>query len=137
MKKILFVVLAILLLASACMPGAKAILTGNPGVLRDTIFSIEPRANGTTVVWMTHDDLGSYCTKDPAIVKAATAIINDKTRPAEVILTYASINAGDSENGGIFDLGSTGCPADRGEGNGNVVYKVVSVVPVDYKSSGE
>lgn len=132
-RLVLLVTVLFVLLLTACGPGAKAITSGNPGVLRDTIFSVEPRLNGTTTVWMTHDDLGSYCTKDASLSKLAQDIINDKTKPAEVILQYASINAGDSEGGGVLgDITSSGCAADRSTGNGNVVYKIVSIVSVDY-----
>jgi len=46
---------AILVLLAACGAGAKAI---TEGTLQDSIFSVEPRVNGTVSIWMTHDDVG-------------------------------------------------------------------------------
>ncbi len=60
MKRFL-IVPVLLMLLSACGAGPKAIVEGT---LRDTVFAVEPRANNTISVWMTHDDVGVYCTTD-------------------------------------------------------------------------
>lgn len=94
--KLIGVVLVMALLLAGC-EGAKAIREGR---LRDTLFSIERHANGAASIWVTHDDVGVYCTLDQEIVAQAEQIFTS-THP-EVIITYGSVNAGSSESGNVL-----------------------------------
>jgi hypothetical protein len=87
---VLFGLLA-LLLASACSPNR---ITGrNPATLRDQIYSVEPRQNGTVSIWMVHDDLGTYCTADRRIIDAINTIFRSKDPSAYV--SYRTMQIGD------------------------------------------
>lgn len=117
MKKILVLLAVAVLALAACGPGPYAI---REGTLRDTIFSVEPRLNGTTTVWFTHDDVGAYCTKDEAITTLVAEIIRSDN--PEVIATYRSLNRGDAEYGSLF--GTDGCAK---EDDSNTIYLLLSV----------
>jgi hypothetical protein len=116
-----FVIIAILLLLlSACGAGPKAIVEGT---LRDTIFAVEPRANNTISVWMTHDDVGVYCTTDAELGEKALSFLRS-TNP-DVIITYRSVNNDDPEWAWLGDLTGGGCATERGEEV--QVYKILTI----------
>lgn len=117
MKKLLLIAVLLLLVLAACGPGAHAI---REGTLRDTVFSIEPRQNGTTSIWFTHDDVGAYCTRDGEIV--ATAQLAIRSTNSEVIATYRSINNNDPEYGGLLNAFG-GCANDKG----TTIYLLLSL----------
>lgn len=126
MKKLfgLIAPLALLVLAlGGCAQGAQAI---TQAYLRDSIFSIEPRANGTFTVWMTHDDVGSYCTNDPSII-AQAKVIFDSPDPTAVI-EYRSINANDPEWTWFDGMGG-GCAAEAG--TSHITYLLEAVYTLD------
>jgi len=89
MKRILILVV-MATLVTACQ-GQGHILNGK---LRDTIFSVEQRKSGALVMWMTHDDVGNYCTLDPALGQKALQAFN---RGGSVIVTYSSVTTGSAE----------------------------------------
>lgn len=115
----LMVVLA--LLVAACGPGAHAV---QDGALRDTIFAIETKQNGSHFVWMTHDDAGVYCTMNDELFAKAAAIFNDRGNPPEVILNYISANVGSAENPDLLQsqFGTAGCSHDEA-----VVYVMTGI----------
>lgn len=96
MKRRLIVFMMVIVMLAGC-EGAKAIREGR---LRDTLFSIERHANGAASIWVTHDDVGVYCTLDQAIVAKAEQIFTSAN--PEVIITYGSVNAGSSESGNVL-----------------------------------
>lgn len=116
-------ILALLFLAilTACGPGPHAVMNGT---LRDTIFSVEPRANGSTSIWMTHDDVGVYCTLNQELASKALLILSSPDN--EVILRYASINAGDPESNILL---TNGCATE--ERKQVTVYKIISITSVE------
>lgn len=97
--------------------------------LRDTIFSVEPRLNGSVTVWMTHDDIGFYCTTDQSIKQQALAIIEDIDQAPSVLITYRSVNINDPEVNGI---GAGGCAVEKtsGESSTQQAYKLLSIIRV-------
>lgn len=116
-----FVMVGILLLIlSACGAGPKAIVEGT---LRDTLFAVEPRANNTISVWMTHDDVGVYCTTDTELGEKALLFLRS-TNP-DVIITYRSVNNDDPEWAWLGDLTGGGCATERGQDV--EVYKLLTI----------
>ncbi len=111
--------LLILTVLSACGAGPKAIVEGT---LRDTIFAVEPRANNTISVWMTHDDVGVYCTTDAELGEKALSYL--RTNP-DVIITYRSVNNDDPEWAWFGDLTGGGCASERGQDV--EVYKLLTI----------
>lgn len=109
---------------SACGPGPTAITSAT---LRDQIFSIEPRQNGTVTIWMVHDDVGSYCVTDPSLVKEAQTIFHSGDPTA--IVSYKTINAGDAAGGGFFglDYGTVCAQEDQGSSSNHTTYLVTGV----------
>ncbi len=104
------VVICLAILALSGCAGAQAIK--GKATLRDTIFSVEPRNNGVTVMWMTHDDVGAYCTTRPEIAAKMKHFLNDKNRQ-EVLVDYKSLNVGDEG----YDLLNGGCSTDTNTTN--------------------
>lgn len=85
------------------------------GKLKDTIFGVEERGNGATVVWMTHDDVGSYCFFGEEANKAKDLFNNYN---GLVIVTY--------DDGALFD----GCPSS---GSKTHVYTARTINKVEEK----
>lgn len=104
-KKLIGVLCAVLFLVAGCAgPYAISHAYGT-----NTIFSVEPRDNGSTVVWFTNDDVGFYCTMDARLGEKALSL-----RGASVVFfEYASINWASKE---APLLGTSGCPMERGSG---------------------
>ena len=98
------VVILILAIVAGCA-GPQAIR--GKATLRDTIFSVEPRNNGVTVMWMTHDDVGAYCTTKPEIAEKMQKYL-DGSEHVEVLVDYKSLNVGDEG----YDLLHGGCSTD-------------------------
>jgi uncharacterized lipoprotein YajG len=103
------VVICILVLVLSGCAGPQSI---TKATLRDTIFSVEPRNNGVTVMWMTHDDVGAYCTTRPEIAEKMNQFLHQNTRQ-EVLVDYQSLNVGDEG----YDLLSGGCATDANTTN--------------------
>ncbi len=138
MKRLtLFVLLlAGLVLAGCGSNGIQGLGAITDAYLRDTIFSVEPRVNGSTTMWMTHDDVGYYCTTDRALGQKILAMIKDTSQPVEVLVEYRSVNIGDPEYNGATLGGcareSTGAgSSDKGSNNANQqMYKIISITRV-------
>lgn len=112
----------VLTLLAGCGAGAHAVRQGQ---LRDTIFSIEPKQNGSYFLWMTHDDVGVYCTLDANLFAKAKKIFEDPTRSPEVFLTYGSLNVGTPENPTINPGNTQGCQYE-----GATIYVISDVQAV-------
>ena len=105
---ILFLVLLVLV---ACTPKEGQISKSNPGRLNDYLFSVEPRNNGTYIIYVRNDDVAAYCTADKAIGERAQKALDEYE--AKVIIQYRNREDGDVEkntveNGGCYveSLGS-------------------------------
>lgn len=109
--KVAFVALILTALLAACGAGPHAVQNGS---LRDTIFAVETKENGSHFVWMTHDDAGVYCTMDDELFAKAAAIFNNRAAAPEVILNYISANVGSAENPDLLQsrFGTAGCSHD-------------------------
>ena len=128
MRKSMFMFLSILLsaLIVGCSgAGANAVKNATA---RDTIFSIETKENGSHFIWLTHDDVGVYCTMDDKTFQKAVSIFMDKTHSPEVLLGYISNNLGTEENKTFFQdpLGVYGCKHDKA-----TIYIITSVISVN------
>lgn len=81
----------VLLLIAACSPNR---ITGrNPATLRDQIFSVEPRQNGTVSIWMVHDNIGTYCTANSELIARINTIFRSADPSAYV--SYRTMQVGD------------------------------------------
>ena len=83
------VVLSLMLVVlGACSPKVDS---RNPATLRDEIFSVEPRTNGTYTIWLVHDDVAAYCTNDKVIGERALAAVRGNS--SLVVITYVNTTA--------------------------------------------
>ncbi len=124
MFKVFGLIVVLALVVAGCGAGPHAV---QDGALRDTIFAIETKQNGSHFVWMTHDDAGVYCTMDDELFAKAAAIFNNKAAAPEVILNYISANVGSEENPDLLQsrFGTAGCSHDEA-----VVYVMTNITPV-------
>lgn len=122
--KRLGLLLVVVLVVGACGAGPHAV---QEGALRDTIFAVETKQNGSYFVWMTHDDAGVYCTMDSELFAKAEAIFNDKSKSPEVFLKYISANVGSAENPDLLQsrFGTAGCSHEQA-----VVYVMTDISAV-------
>jgi len=122
-KKMLILVFLILLTTAACSPAGN-INKRNPGILRDTIFSVEPRNNGSYIIWMQHDDVAAYCTTDKALGDQAIEAINSRT--GLIIMEYRNREVGDKENGAV---NQGGCAVESsGDATSTTpIFKILSI----------
>lgn len=73
-------------------------------VLRDTIHNIEPRANGTMIVWVTYDDVGAFCVTEPELKQE---ILNEfYGQGRTVFMRYNSVNLGSDAANPLTGCGS-------------------------------
>jgi hypothetical protein len=111
---ILFAALAIIVLA-ACSPNR---ITGrNPATLRDQIFSVEPRQNGTVSIWMVHDNIGTYCTANGEIIAEINRIFRSSDPSAYV--SYRTMQIGDPA-----------CGQEGDDASGFRTYLITDIEPV-------
>jgi len=115
MKRFVLLVVILFSLVAGC--SSQQITGRNPGVLRDQIFSIEPRANGTVSVWMVHDNLGTYCTADQAVVTELNTIFYSPDPTA--FITYRT-----------FQIGDPQCGQEGSAKNGFTTYLILAVKPL-------
>lgn len=88
---IVVIALAVMLVAVACAPREfSAQFTAN-AYARDTIFSVEERGNGVTIVWLLHDDAGAYCV--PENVASFVSLDKAMRSGQNVILNYRDLNS--------------------------------------------
>ena len=57
--------------------------------LRDTLFSVEETENHYWRIWMTHDDIAGYCTRDIELGERALALLQE--HPGEVMVEFRDI----------------------------------------------
>lgn len=69
----------VMFVLSACSERVISNEAGKRGQVRDAIYSIEPRANGATALWLRYDNEGVYCTIDPAVIEKAKKILSEGT----------------------------------------------------------
>ena len=74
-------------------------------------------------MWLTHDDVGTYCTVDSALGQKEFDIMKSGQ---DALIQYRTLNSGDKENGALLGLFQGGCNTDRSSGN-NTNYLVLSV----------
>lgn len=92
----------VLMVIAACSPNR---ITGrNPATLRDQIFSVEPRQNGTVSIWMVHDNVGTYCTANGDIINEINTIFRSNDPSAYV--SYRTMQIGDPACGQEGDADS-------------------------------
>ena len=122
-KKFLGLALLLAILATACSPAGN-ISKRNPGVLRDYIFSVEPRNNGSYIIWVRNDDVAAYCTTDKAIGDTAMQAIHSTT--GLIIMEYRNRETLDQES---RDVNQGGCAVESsGEKNTTTpIFKILSI----------
>lgn len=121
-KKLLGLAALLILVAAACSPAGN-ISRRNPGVLRDYIFSVEPRNNGSYIIWMRNDDVAAYCTTDKALGDTAMQAIHSRT--GLVIMEYRNRETLDKESRSI-DQG--GCAVEStGDKSDTPIFKILSI----------
>ena len=113
----------LVLLMAACSPAGN-ISKRNPGILRDYIFSVEPRNNGSYIIWMRNDDVAAYCTTDKTLADEAIAAINSRT--GLIVMEYRDREVGDKENGTV---NQGGCAVESsGDSNSTTpIFKILSI----------
>src|SRR3954469_22756705 len=94
-KKLLILALLVAVLAAACSPAGN-ISKRNPGTLRDYIFSVEPRNNGSYIIWVRNDDVAAYCTTDKTLGDTAMQAIHSRT--GLIIMEYRNRETLDKES---------------------------------------
>lgn len=120
-KKLLIMVFLVLLMG-ACSPAGN-INKRNPGILRDYIFSVEPRNNGSYIIWMRNDNIAAYCTTDKALGDTAIEAINSRT--GLVVMEYRNREGGDKES---WAVNQGGCAVESTGDNSNTpIFKVLSI----------
>ena len=113
---LLSIIALIVVATAACSPNK---ITGrNPATLRDQIFSVEPRQNGTVSIWMVHDNIGTYCTADGNIINKINTIFHSKDPSAYV--SYRTIG----------QIGDPACGQEGDANSGFHTYLITDVEPV-------
>ncbi len=121
-KKFLILAIILTIFAAACSPSGN-ISRRNPGTLRDYIFSVEPRNNGSYIVWVRNDDVAAYCTTDKAIGDVALQAIRSRT--GLIIMEYRNRETFDKESRGV-DQG--GCVVENaGDQNTTPIFKILTI----------
>src|SRR3954451_16510033 len=122
-KKLLILALLLTVLAAACSPAGN-ISKRNPGTLRDYIFSVEPRNNGSYIIWMRNDDVAAYCTTDKALGDMAVEAINSRT--GLVVMEYRNREVGDKENGTV-NQGGCAVESSGDSTSTTPIFKILSI----------
>lgn len=114
-RTILLLGVLLLLFVAACSPNR---ITGrNPATLRDQIFSVEPRQNGTVSIWMVHDNVGTYCTANGDLINKINTIFRSSDPSAYV--SYRTMQIGDPA-----------CGQEGDEASGFHTYLITAIEPV-------
>lgn len=122
MNKKMLVLMMLVMLAAGCSPAGN-ISKRNPGILRDYIFSVEPRNNGSYIVWMRNDDIAAYCTTDKALGEMAIEAINSRT--GLVVIEYRNREGGDKES---REVNQGGCTVESsGDTSSTPIFKILSI----------
>ena len=122
-KKFLSLALLLAVLATACSPAGN-ISKRNPGVLRDYIFSVEPRNNGSYIIWVRNDDVAAYCTTDKALGDTAMQAIHSRT--GLIIMEYRNRETLDKESRGV-DQGGCAVESSGDKTDTTPIFKVLSI----------
>ncbi len=97
-------VIAFVFVASACTTKYNT----RDAWLRDTLFSVEPTRGGNCRIWMTHDDVSTYCTTDKNLCIEAKNLLLEHN--GEVAVHYFDIEVDDEEsNRGILAIEWSQC----------------------------
>lgn len=113
----------ILLLTSFLLMSCKGVQV-EKGVLRDTIFSVEDMYNGSTRVWMTHDDIAGYCTLDPQIGQMAHELLAE--HDGEVILEFQWVISGEERS----FWHRSDCGEVSSGGGSTEMFRIIDIYPV-------
>jgi len=108
MKKQLsaFFLCGLMVLLAACSPRVISNAEGRRGVVRDAIYSLEPRQNGAYVMWLRFENEGVYCINDETLYEKAKKIMTQGTGWALIeyhtrqITELSCKNVETTENGG-------------------------------------
>lgn len=118
---VFLVALSIIMLAG-CGAGPHAVLHGK---LRDTIFAVEPKVNGSFLVWMRFDDVGVYCTMNEQLIAEINEIFEDEDHEPYIFMVYSSLNVGSQENPALDIFSTQGCKHDAA-----TIYVIESVTRI-------
>lgn len=122
-KKLLVLFVAVVLAVAACSPAGN-ISKRNPGMLRDYVFSVEPRNNGSYIIWMRNDDVAAYCTTDRTLGEQAIEAINSRT--GLIVMEYRNRETGDKESWGV-NQGGCVVEGSGGESSTTPIFKILSI----------
>lgn len=96
MVMLTLVLLATMLLLTACPTERIRPSFTRAGVMRDTIFSVEERGMGAVMVWVTHSDREGYCFTSGEQADLARSLIRE--HDGEVLIEYRAAGVLDSLN---------------------------------------
>ena len=122
MKAKWIILLVVAAIVSGCT-GPQAIVDATA---RDRIFSVEVRANGATVMWLVHDDVGTYCTTNKQLSELGQEIM---TSGKDAIVHYRTLKVNDPEQGAIGGLFLGACNTERSDRNTNYLITGLEVAP--------
>lgn len=120
---LILVLVAIVIVVCLSLVGGLGQQAVKGGELSDTIFSTEPRANGTYSMWMVHDSVGVYCTLNQQLYEKAHDLFLEGKK---VLMHYDSVSWNDPENG-LFGLFGTGCSHETTTNTSATVYRITAV----------
>jgi hypothetical protein len=122
-KKLLGLILLLAVAVAACSPAGN-ISKRNPGTLRDYVFSVEPRNNGSYIIWMRNDDVAAYCTTDKALGDTALQAIHSRT--GLIIMEYRNRETLDAESRNVNQGGCT-VEASGDKNDTTPIFKILSI----------
>ena len=93
---IMLLLLATMMLLTACPTERIRPTFTRAGVMRDTIFSVEERGMGAVMVWVTHSDREGYCFTSGEQADLARSLIRE--HDGEVLIEYRAPGVLDSLN---------------------------------------
>lgn len=116
----------VLFVLSACSERVISNEAGKRGQVRDAIYSIEPRANGATVLWLRYDDEGVYCTIDAATVDKAKKILSEGTGWA-LIEYYTLTGTANATYSSCYNVEASGSSSEAK----HTIYIIQSITETD------
>lgn len=123
-------VLAVIITVACIIAIAYFVLRPGPYAVKDAagrnyVYSVEPRQNGTGVMWTKDSELGAYCTTDQSLIDLMKKWKEDlKTRDIKIYFTYESINNGSAAQ---QIIPGSGCPNEEG---GVTMYHLTGLMEV-------
>jgi len=94
--RLVFLLLAVTLLLTACITERLQPTFTRAGVMRDTMFSVEERGLGAVMVWVTHSDTEGYCFTDDELANLARSLIREHN--GDILIEYRAAGVLDSLN---------------------------------------